>query len=130
MSYRTDLKAKADAGDTEAAKKLEELKIKQREAKRRSRAKRAALAAKGDAKAIKAIETEKKNNKKARKAFSERQAEGISAGDKKAIARKNATDFYTAKYNLMHYTNLTDLKKIQNAIDQKRKILEKNAQQN
>lgn len=127
MSYRSDLQAKADAGDKTAVKKLEELKIKQREAKRRSRAKRAELAAKGDAKAIKAIETEKKNNKKARKAFNKRQAEKISAGDKKAIERKNATDFYTAKYNLMHYTNLNDLKKIQKAIDQKRKLLEKNA---
>lgn len=125
MSYRSDLKAKADAGDKGAALKLEKLKISQREAKRRSRAKRAKLAAKGDVTALKAIETEKKNNRKASKAFNQRELKKREAGDKKALERKNSKDFYTAKYNLTHYTNLADLERIRKAINQKRKSLDK-----
>jgi|SRR5699024_5593534 len=129
MSYRSDLKAKAEAGDKEAAKKFEKLVIRERESKRLSRARIKDKAKKGDKKAIKSLETERKNNRKAVKKYWDNWNKKIDNGDAEAIAKREAYNAShqvdRALYAIKNVATLNELQELKKAIQHRREQLAK-----
>lgn len=129
MSYRSDLKAKAEAGDKEAAKKFEKLVIRERESKRLSRARIKDKAKKGDKKAIKSLETERKNNRKAVRKYWDNWNKKINDGDAEAIAKREAYNAShqvdRALYAIKNVATLSELQELKKAIQHRREQLAK-----
>lgn len=127
MVTRSELKERAKAGDEDAAKKLEELRAKDREAKRRSRANIKERAKAGDKNAIKSLKNEQAAVNRGVKAYWKRIDAAIEAGDKEALATKQrfqANGYYSGVKNaILKKANLNDLIEIEKAIQEKRKQL-------
>ncbi|MTE03583.1 hypothetical protein [Lactobacillus johnsonii] len=130
MSYYSDLKAKAEAGNKDAKKKLEDLRIYQKEYQRKYRQKRQAKAEAGDKDAIAAIEKSKISNRKSVKAYWARIKTKAEAGDKDAIEKlanfQTISRYANVKNTISNLNSLSELKKISEAIADKRKVLLKN----
>lgn len=103
MSYRTELRIKAEAGDEIAQEKLDRLREKDRIGKRKKRNK------------------EQEQTKRAVSYIASLQ-EKVNKGDK--VAKEKLRKLWlTNAMSLLNYTNLNDLDKIERAIETKQRKL-------
>lgn len=113
MSYRTELRIKAEAGDKVAQEKLDRLREKDRIGKRKKRNK------------------EKKQTKQTKRTVSYISSlqDKANKGDKVA-KEKLGKLWLTNAMSLLNYTNLNDLDKIERAIETRRRklLVEKNVE--
>ena len=113
MSYRTELRIKAEAGDQVAQEKLDRLREKDRIGKRKKRNK------------------EKKQTKQTKRTVSYISSlqDKANKGDK--VAKEKLRKLWlTNAMSLLNYTNLNDLDKIERAIETRRRklLVEKNVE--
>ena len=113
MSYRTELRIKAEAGDKVAQEKLDRLREKDRIGKRKKR------------------NNEKKQTKQTKRTVSYISSlqDKANKGDKVA-KEKLGKLWLTNAMSLLNYTNLNDLDKIERAIETRRRklLVEKNVE--
>ena len=116
MSYRTELRIKAEAGDKVAQEKLDRLREKDRIGKRKKRNKE---------------KKEKKQTKQTKRTVSYISSlqDKANKGDKVA-QEKLGKLWLTNAMSLLNYTNLNDLDKIERAIETRRRklLVEKNVE--